>query len=178
MTRSTLALWLVLAGCAAHASTQQGVATPAKAPADPPAPTEPDPNLSTALTGLPEPEGSAPVSEPPAGDNLGRDPYSGTINRAGLVTIVDQGLGRFLGRLKLAPVVQKGQFVGFGVTGIDPTWGDVGLRPGDVILRVNGQPIERPEQAMSVFETLRVVSEIAVELTRDGVPATLRFRVD
>jgi type II secretory pathway component PulC len=118
------------------------------------------------------------VVEPQAGDNLGRDPYAGTVNRAGLVTIVDQGLGRFLGRLRLSPVVEQGRFVGFGVTGIDPSWGDVGLRPGDVIMRVNGQPIERPEQALAVFEGLRLASEIAVDLTRDGVPATLRFRVD
>ena len=178
MTRLAPVFTLVLLGCAGHASTQQAASTQAKAAATAQAANEPDPNLDTALTGLPVPEGSAPVSEPPAGDILGRDPYSGTINRAGLITIIDQGLGRFLGRLKLAPVVQSGHFVGFGVTGIDPTWGDVGLRPGDVILRVNGQPIERPEQALSVFETLRVASEIAVELTRDGVPATLRFRVD
>jgi hypothetical protein len=179
MTRALITALLVLGACAARGSAKTSVGTSTETAATPERNAEPrDPDLDSALTGLPVPEGSAPVGDPAAGDNLGRDPYSGVINRAGLVNIVEQGLGRFLSRLRLAPVVAQGKFVGFGVTGIDPTWGDVGLRPGDVILRVNGQPIERPEQALSVFEALRVASEIAVDLTRDGVPATLRFRVD
>ena len=171
-----LATCVVLGACAAQASSKPSAGVSSK-PAEPAPEQASGPNLDHALTGLPTPE-SSPVVAPEAGDNLGRDPYAGVVNRAGLVTIVDQGLGRFLGRLRLSPVVTQGRFVGFGVTGIDPAWGDVGLRPGDVILRVNGQPIERPEQAMAVFEGLKTASEIAVDLTREGVPATLRFRVD
>jgi hypothetical protein len=173
MTR-TLCLLVLLVGCA-HAAKQ----TPVQAKAEAAAPAEEKPpELSTALNGLPTPVAPPTVITPAAGNNLGVSPYMGTIDRAGLIAIVDQGLGRFFSHLHLSPVVTQGKFVGFSIARIDPAWGEVGIAVGDVLLRVNGQPIERPEQAMAAFESLRVASEVALELTRAGVPATLRYRIE
>jgi S1-C subfamily serine protease len=61
---------------------------------------------------------------------------------------------------------------------LDPSWRDSGVQQGDVITRLNGQPIERPEQAMVAFDSLRVASEVAVEIVRDGQPMRLRYRVE
>ncbi len=106
------------------------------------------------------------------------DGYLGVIEREGLVAIVDQGLGRFLQHVQLEPAVANGKFGGFRVAALDPAWKGAGLESGDVITRLNGQPIERPEQAMAAFESLRTASEVKVELMRDGTPANLSFRIE
>ena len=104
--------------------------------------------------------------------------YLGAIDRAGLRAILDQGLGRVLARLQLSPVLVKGKFQGFRVNQIDPAWAASGVAVNDVVLRLNGSPIERPEQAMAAFESLRVASELALELSRDGQTIALRYRIE
>jgi type II secretory pathway component PulC len=106
------------------------------------------------------------------------DGYLGVIEREGLVALVDQGLGRFLQHVQLEPAVANGKFGGFRVASLDPAWKGAGIESGDVITRLNGQPIERPEQAMAAFESLRTASEVKVEFTRAGTPANLRFRIE
>jgi hypothetical protein len=109
----------------------------------------------------------------------GGDPaYLGVLERKGLVAVIDQGLGRLLARLKLSPSMRAGRFEGFRVSEMDPAWSGTGLLVGDVLLRVNGQPIERPEQAQLAFDSLRVASEVALELLRGGAKTSLRYRVE
>jgi hypothetical protein len=104
--------------------------------------------------------------------------YLGVIDRAGLVTIIEQGLGRVLARLKLSPAMERGKFQGFRVNGIDAAWAHAGIQANDVVLRLNGQAVERPEQAQAAFESLRVASELALELLRDGQKVALRYRIE
>jgi len=110
---------------------------------------------------------------------VGADPaYVGALERKGLIVIIDQGLGRVLARLKLSPVMRSGRFAGFRVTQVDPAWAASGIEVGDVLLRLNGQSIERPEQAQEAFESLRVASEVALEIMRGEQKRALRYRVD
>lgn len=105
-----------------------------------------------------------------------------TIPRAELTLVLDGGLGRFLGRVETEPAREAGQFVGFRIVSLEGTLasdgasGD-GLRPGDVVLRVNGQIIERPEQALTVWEGLRVASTLAIEYLRAGQRREARFEI-
>jgi S1-C subfamily serine protease len=105
-------------------------------------------------------------------------PYLGVIDRTGLAAIIEQGLGRVLARLHVSPVLVQGKFQGFRVNAIDPAWSAAGLLVNDVVLRLNGQPIERPEQAVVAFESLRVASELALELSRGGQKLSLRYRIE
>ena len=114
----------------------------------------------------------AQESEPPADAA-----YEGSIDRSGLVSLIDQGLGRLLSLIQLEPTLAQGQFGGFRVESVHPDWQHAGLRTGDVILRVNGQAIERPDQAVAVYESLRTASEVRLRLLRDGQPAELRFQI-
>jgi S1-C subfamily serine protease len=110
---------------------------------------------------------------------VGGDPaYLGVLDRKSLVAIIDQGLGRVLARLKLSPAMRDGRFEGFRVSEIDPAWSGTGLLVGDVLQRVNGQPIERPEQAQLAFDSLRVASEVSLELLRAGQKVALRYRIE
>src|SRR4029077_3608455 len=76
-----------------------------------------------------------------------------TLTRAAVHAAVSQGLGAFLQHVDFdeQPVLVGGKFHGFRVTALrDPSfWRGVDLKPGDVVTRLNGMPIERPEQAQA-----------------------------
>jgi S1-C subfamily serine protease len=160
------ALFSLLLACAGGEKTPR---TPAAAPPPPP--------VQEADAGV---SGEANAAEQDRTLRAGQgDPaYLGVLDRKGLSTVIDQGLGRVLARLKLSPAMRNGRYEGFRVSEIDPAWASAGIQVGDVLLRLNGQPIERPEQAQVAFESLRVASEVALELSRNGKTTTLRYRVE
>ena len=105
---------------------------------------------------------------------------SGQIHRVQLGVVLDAGLGRFLQGVETEPALTDGRFVGFRLLSLypdDPRMAGVGLERGDVITRVNGQPIERPEQALRVWDGLRVASELVIEYRRGEEQRELRFAI-
>jgi type II secretory pathway component PulC len=97
------------------------------------------------------------------------------VNRA-----VDGGLGRWLAGVQVDASVQKGRFRGWVIRSLypdDPCYREVDLRPGDVVVRINGKSVERPEQANEVFLSLRSAPEVMVELVRSGAPVKLSFPI-
>lgn len=152
----TASLWCCLlcacAGSAARSETAQG---PTKAGAAGPAQVAASPVLAV---------------EQPA--------YIGVVERKGLVAMLERGMGHLLSHLQLESQAAPGAFSGFRVAALDPAWQDAGLQVGDLILRLNGQRIERPEQAQAALNSLRTASEIRVEILRDGAPAQLRYLLE
>jgi S1-C subfamily serine protease len=53
----------------------------------------------------------------------------------------------------------------------------IGLRTNDVLLRVDGRPINGVDDASAAYAWLRVTSKFTVEVLRDGRPVTLRYVV-
>jgi general secretion pathway protein C len=51
----------------------------------------------------------------------------------------------------------------------------IGLRTGDVLRSVNGQPIDSPEQLMLLYQQLSEGGRGTVELLREGRPEALQF---
>jgi type II secretory pathway component PulC len=104
-----------------------------------------------------------------------------TLSRSAVRQAVAQGLGAFLQHIELddQPVKAGGRFHGFRVALLrgDRFWTGVDLKPGDVITAVNGFPIERPEQALTAFESLDVASELRVTYDRDGQPRELAYSI-
>jgi hypothetical protein len=102
----------------------------------------------------------------------------GTVRRADLDALLAAGPGAFLTRVETAPERRGGRFVGFRIAGFPkgpPR--TIDLRPGDVVLRVNGRDLERPEQYFEAFRTLAGAAEIRFEILRDGAPLTLAYPV-
>jgi hypothetical protein len=97
--------------------------------------------------------------------------------RGELDGVLDGGLGRFLGRVDTAPVLERGRFVGFRLTRLDPPLDRGGVHVGDVLCRVNGLPIERPEQALVAWDSLRVASSLTLEILRGGARNELRIAI-
>jgi type II secretory pathway component PulC len=123
---------------------------------------------------------AAPVSKrahPPAGAPA--DTH--IIARSVVRDVVAQGLGAFLQHVEVAdqPVLVAGKFHGFRIASLPDTafWQGVDLKPGDVIMGVNGFPIERPEQAQTAFDSLDVSSELRVAYERDGQPRELVYAI-
>jgi type II secretory pathway component PulC len=118
------------------------------------------------------PEATAPMEEttsplPP-----------GAILRADLQAVLAAGPAALLQQVVTEPVRENGKFVGFRIAKFArsaPTVID--LRPGDVILTVNGRKIERPENYFQVFEELQVASELRFKLLRDNEITTLRYPI-
>jgi type II secretory pathway component PulC len=103
------------------------------------------------------------------------------LKRSAIHAAIVQGLGAFLQHADLddAPVRVDGHFRGFRIAGLrdPPFWAGVDLKPGDVVTRVNGFPIERPEQAQTAFESLEVASELRVSYERNGEPRELVYPI-
>jgi type II secretory pathway component PulC len=142
-----------------------GAARPAARAAVAPAP----PVAST--TAAPSAPSAAPA---PAAD-------AHTLSRSAVRAVVAQGLGAFLQRVELddQPVRAGGKFHGFRIEQLRGAgfWQGVDLKPGDVVTSVNGFPIERPEEALTAFESLDVASELRVAYDRDGQPREIAYGI-
>ena len=145
---------------------------------------------SSAGASAPEPlssdgEGRASAPPPssiphePAGAceaRLGAD----RLRRSAVKRTVDAGLGRWLQAIAIDPLLARGHFKGWIIRALpanDSCYIGVDLRAGDVVTRINGRSIERPEQAMEVWTSLPASSELVVDFLRDGHARTLRLGI-
>ena len=104
----------------------------------------------------------------------------GEIPRAALQAQLAQGIGRFLQQVRAEPVVSRGRFVGWRLATLFPNRTDVhvqGVRAGDVVLRVNGQSVERPEEFKAIWDTMATASELVLEIERAGEATTVRYTI-
>ncbi len=102
------------------------------------------------------------------------------VRRAEVAERMKTGVGRFLydGKIDLDPnpVRKNGRFHGLRLVSFRPDW-DVGLRPGDVITKVNGIRIETPFDAQDALEALAKVQAVRVDYDRDGKPEVLELPI-
>lgn len=114
---------------------------------------------------------------PPEDDQAPAPP--GSLWRRDVNAALDGGLGLFLQHADLAPEVQQGTFVGFKIVELRPPgwWQGVDLMPGDVIVQVNGMPIEQPTEAHDAFESLRKADKLTVHYLRGGESRDLVYTI-
>jgi type II secretory pathway component PulC len=105
---------------------------------------------------------------------------AGTIARSALRAELSRGIGRFLQNVKTEAVLSHGHFVGWRMLALFPKRPDVrvqGITAGDVLIRVNGVSVERPEDFKSVWDTLETAKELVLEIERDGQPSALHYSI-
>jgi hypothetical protein len=124
------------------------------------------------------------VEEPqvaPARPNTPNEPVvpPGSLGRGEVVKVVDGGLGTFLQQVQVEASLKDGKFEGFRILSLQPEnfWRSVDLQPGDVVRAVNGRSIEEPNDAYDVFESLRTVTELRVQVSREGRVRELAFPI-
>ena len=119
-------------------------------------------------------------------ESLGTEPplaleiNAGVIPRSALHAELARGIGAFLRQVRTEPALVRGRFVGWRVLGMFAGRDDVTvsvLRPGDTVLRINGRPLERPEEFKLVWDSLPTASELVVEIQRDGRASKLRYSI-
>jgi type II secretion system protein C len=141
--------------------------------------------LALALGGCgaapPPPTASVPAPKPPPASSPAASSPDHRLPRSAVHQVVAQGLGWFLQYVEVSdqPVFVAGKFHGFRIAALRDSafWAGVDIKPGDVIVSVNGFPIERPEQAETAFESLDVASELHVAYERDGKARDLVYAI-
>ncbi len=101
------------------------------------------------------------------------------LRRPGVRETVRGGIGRFLQDVTVddTPAFRNGKFLGFRVVELRGDLDACDLRAGDVVIRVNGQSVEHPEEALVVFQSLSNAKELVVDYERDGAPQKLRLPI-
>jgi general secretion pathway protein C len=103
---------------------------------------------------------------------------SGIIDQRALNAALDN-IGQAMTDARLLPSVKDGKVEGFRVSEVKPqgVFAAVGLKNGDVLLKINEFPIDSPEKAIQSFMTLQGQNRIKLDLLRDGAPTSLTYDI-
>jgi len=88
-------------------------------------------------------------------------------------------IGQAMTDARLLPSMKDGKVEGFKVSEVKPAgiFGMVGIRNGDLLMRINDFPIDSPDKAIQSLASLKGQSRIKLDLVRDGQPATLSYDI-
>jgi general secretion pathway protein C len=88
-------------------------------------------------------------------------------------------IGQAMTDARLLPSLKEGKVEGFRASEVKPggIFGMVGIKNGDVLLRINDFPIDSPDKAIQSFVSLKGQSRIRLDLIRDGQPVTLNYDI-
>jgi len=122
---------------------------------------------------------AAPAQAPPAG-GLAAQSGAGNyvIDQRALNAALDN-IGQAMTDARLLPSVKDGKVEGFRASEVKPQgiFGTIGIKNGDVLLRMNDFPIDSPEKAIQSFASLKGQSRIKLDLIRDGQPTTFNYDI-
>lgn len=88
-------------------------------------------------------------------------------------------IGQTMTDARLLPSMKDGKVEGFRVSEVKPQgiFGTIGIKNGDVLLRINDFPIDSPEKAIQSFASLKGQNRIKLDLVRNGQPATFNYDI-
>jgi hypothetical protein len=104
----------------------------------------------------------------------------GILGRAALVRLINAGLPRWMQGVEGDRALANHRFQGWLIKSLypgDPCYQDIDLRRGDVVQKVNGKSIEKPEQAFDVAESLKTAPAIVVDFLREGKPQRITIAI-
>jgi type II secretion system protein C len=95
------------------------------------------------------------------------------------VTAAVGDINRFMTQARLRPHFEIGKPAGFSVSEIVPgsLMEKLGLKNNDVIKKVNGMAVSRPEEVMQAYSQLQQDSNIELEIDRGGRMEILRYEI-
>jgi general secretion pathway protein C len=99
-------------------------------------------------------------------------------NANSLQAVLTQNLTKLTDVIRPTPYRVQGEQVGFRVyPGRDRRqFTALGLRPGDIIKDIDGQPLSDARQAMQVFQSLGTAEQVTVTIERDGQSQMLTLK--
>jgi general secretion pathway protein C len=156
-----------------------------KAKAGPPPGREPPPGVSGERPGAPErPEPSRPTPGGPPG----AVDYAKAVTKTGAYDyeirreMIDeqlQDMSKLGSEARVVPNYRGGKYDGFKLVGVRPgsLYRAIGIRSGDVIKAVNGNPIDSPNKALDLFEKLKTSNSINLQIERRGQSKEMNYSI-
>ncbi len=88
-------------------------------------------------------------------------------------------MGKVLTDARLLPYSENGKITGFRVSEIKPNgvFNLIGLRNGDILVKVNDYAIDSPAKGVQLLTGLRGESRISLDIIRNGQPAKLSYQI-
>jgi len=128
--------------------------------------------MLTASRGRPQVYARPPAALPPAGEQRI------TLQRS----MLDESfadVNKLMTQIAISPNTEDGESAGLSLSRIAPDsiFRRMGLRNGDVLLGVNGQPILSTEDAMRMYESLKSSNEVQLQLKRRGQERTINYSI-
>jgi general secretion pathway protein C len=132
-----------------------------------------------------------PPSSTPAGQQAAGKP-----NTAASAAVVSTGAGSYvidqralnasldnpaqaMSDARLLPSQKDGKVEGFRATEVKPNgvFSMIGIKNGDVLLRLNDFPMDSPDKALQSFIALKGQSRLKLDIIRDGQPQTFNYEI-
>lgn len=82
-------------------------------------------------------------------------------------------------QVRIVPNYKNGKYSGVRMIGMQDSslFGEIGFQNGDILLAVNGEQLDSPNKALSLYEALKNKARLTVLIERGGVAKTLRYTV-
>lgn len=128
--------------------------------------------------------GIEPTSAPPPPVAA---PQTGAVQVGAGSYVIDQralnaaleNLGQVMTDARLLPSVKEGKVEGFRISEVKPAgvFSMIGMRNGDILLRINDLPVDSPERAIQSLASLKGQNRIKLDLVRDGQPTSFNYDI-
>jgi general secretion pathway protein C len=88
-------------------------------------------------------------------------------------------IGQAMSDARLLPSQKDGKVEGFRASEVKPNgvFAMVGIKNGDVLLRLNDFPIDSPDKALQSFIALKGQNRLKLDMIRDGRPVTFNYDI-
>lgn len=88
-------------------------------------------------------------------------------------------IGQAMTDARLLPSQKDGKVEGFRASEVKPSgvFAMVGIKNGDVLLRLNDFPIDSPDKALQSFIALKGQNRLKLDMIRDGHPVTFNYDI-
>ncbi len=134
------------------------------------------------LTPMTPPPAAAPQAQPGAASGVTAVSQQGAgsymIDQRALNAALDNP-AQAMTDARLLPSQKDGKVEGFRATEVKPNgvFSMIGIKNGDVILRLNDLPMDSPDKALQSFIALKGQSRLKLDLVRDGQPVTFNYDI-
>jgi general secretion pathway protein C len=120
------------------------------------------------------------IKRPPSAQGFARQTSEGTFMLD--QSAVEKSLSnpqQILGDARLLPNIIEGKQEGYVIREIRPggIYQSLGLKSGDVLLRINEYNISNPEAALQAFTALRGLDRVELDIVRGGSRMTLTYQI-
>jgi general secretion pathway protein C len=136
--------------------------------------------LLTPMTPPPTPQSSPPAAGAPhaitAVSSSGAGNY--VIDQRALNAALDNP-AQAMSDARLLPSQKDGKVEGFKASEVKPNgvFSMIGIKNGDVLLRLNDFPMDSPDKALQSFIALKGQSRLKLDIIRDGQPQTFNYDI-